>query len=42
MVNGDLSVRKGHRIGHEVKSALIESEFPIDDVVVHIEPDDHV
>jgi cation diffusion facilitator family transporter len=39
VVNGDLSVSRGHLIGHEVKSALIESEHPINDIVVHIEPD---
>jgi cation diffusion facilitator family transporter len=41
VVNGDLSVRHGHLIGHEVKSALIASEVPIDDIVVHVEPDYH-
>jgi len=39
VVNGDLSVREGHRIGHAVKSALINSELSINDVIVHIEPD---
>lgn len=42
VVNGDLSVRRGHLIGHEVKSALIESEHPINDIVVHIEPDSYM
>lgn len=42
VVNGDLSVRHGHLISHEVKSALIESEHPINDIVVHIEPDSHM
>lgn len=37
-VNGGLSVRRGHEIGHEVKSALMGSELPILDVLVHIEP----
>jgi cation diffusion facilitator family transporter len=41
VVNGDLPVRQGHRIGHAVKSALIESEHPISDIVVHIEPGGH-
>ncbi|NIS82907.1 MAG: cation diffusion facilitator family transporter [Anaerolineales bacterium] len=42
VVRGDLSVRRGHLIGHAVKSALIESEYPINDIVVHIEPDTHI
>lgn len=42
VVNGDLSVRRGHLIGHEVKSALIESKHPINDIVVHIEPDNYL
>jgi cation diffusion facilitator family transporter len=37
-VEGGLSVRRGHEIGHEVKSALMGSELPILDVLVHIEP----
>ena len=39
VVDGNLSVRQGHRIGHAVKSALIESNHSISDVTVHIEPD---
>lgn len=38
-VDGDLSVREGHDIAHEVKDALVVSEgHGITDVVVHIEP----
>lgn len=37
-VDGDLTVRRGHEIGHEVKDRLIASELPILDVLVHIEP----
>jgi len=38
-VPGDLSVREGHRIGHAVQDRLVDSELPIVDVVVHLEPD---
>jgi len=38
-VSGDRTVREGHRIAHDVKDRLLESEFRLADVVVHIEPD---
>ena len=37
-VDGDISVREGHRIAHEVKRAIQESDRRIADVLVHIEP----
>jgi cation diffusion facilitator family transporter len=37
-VNGNMTVRRGHEIGHDVKSALMGSELPILDVLVHVEP----
>ena len=37
-VAADLTVREGHRIGHEVKDALREAQPAIADVLVHIEP----
>lgn len=37
-VEGDITVRRGHEIGHLVKDRLIESAIPITDVVIHIEP----
>ena len=37
-VDGELSVRRGHEIGHEVKDRLVTSELPILDVLVHLEP----
>ena len=37
-VDGDMSVREGHRIGHEVKDALRQSTLRIAEVLVHIEP----
>ncbi len=37
-VNGNISVREGHRIAHEVKRAIQERDPRIADVLVHIEP----
>ena len=37
-VNGEISVREGHHIAHEVKRAIQESDRRIADVLVHIEP----
>jgi cation diffusion facilitator family transporter len=37
-VDGDISVREGHRIAHEVKRAIQESDRRVADVLVHIEP----
>jgi len=39
VVNGDMSVRRGHQIAHDVKDRLIESPLSILDVILHIEPD---
>ncbi|MFM1768875.1 MAG: hypothetical protein RJA22_1404 [Verrucomicrobiota bacterium] len=38
VVDGDLPVRRGHDIAHQVKDRLLESPHRINDVVVHIEP----
>ena len=40
LVDGDMSVRKGHRISHEVKRELMEKGPEILDAVVHLEPYD--
>ncbi len=37
-VGGLITVADGHRIGHEVQRALLDSQLGIEDVVVHIEP----
>jgi cation diffusion facilitator family transporter len=37
-VNGNISVREGHRIAHQVKRAIQENDPRIADVLVHIEP----
>lgn len=37
-VDGDLTVRRGHEIAHEVSGGLLGSPLRIQDVLVHIEP----
>jgi cation diffusion facilitator family transporter len=37
-VDGNISVREGHHIAHEVKRAIQESDPRIADVLIHIEP----
>jgi divalent metal cation (Fe/Co/Zn/Cd) transporter len=37
-VDGNLSVRRGHEIGHEVVSHLKASTLSVQDVTVHLEP----
>lgn len=39
IVDGRMSVKKGHEISHKVKNALCSSSLRICDVLVHIEPD---
>ncbi|GAC1446652.1 MAG: cation diffusion facilitator family transporter [Pyrinomonadaceae bacterium] len=38
VVDGEMSVRRGHQIAHQVKDALLDSEHRVVDVLVHIEP----
>ena len=40
VVDGEISVYEGHKIGHAVKDSLLASHLPIDDVVIHIEPNE--
>ncbi|MEY2540824.1 MAG: hypothetical protein QOI22_426, partial [Verrucomicrobiota bacterium] len=37
-VDGNISVREGHRIAHEVKRAIQQTDPRIADVLVHVEP----
>lgn len=37
-VDGDLPVREGHRLAHEVKEALLDADLGVLDALVHIEP----
>lgn len=39
VVDGNMSVREGHKIAHEVKDAILEAYPRINDVLIHIEPD---
>ncbi len=39
VVNGNLPVRQGHEIAHNVKDLLKRTHVPILDVIVHVEPD---
>lgn len=39
-VNGELSVKKGHKIAHDLKDTLMEQLPQLSDVLIHIEPDD--
>ncbi|MCB0734445.1 MAG: cation transporter [Flavobacteriales bacterium] len=40
VVNGALSVRDGHEIGHNLKDHLLRQLPELEDVLIHIEPDD--
>ena len=37
-VDGDLTVRRGHDIAHDVKTAIRKANPRVTDVLVHIEP----
>jgi len=37
-VPGDLSVREGHAVGHQVRDAIMAAKSGVRDVVVHVEP----
>jgi cation diffusion facilitator family transporter len=39
VVDGEMTVRRGHAIAHEVEAKLLNSPHSIGDVVVHIEPE---
>ena len=39
-VSGDISVTEGHDISHRVKDHLLASELPLEDVTVHVEPEE--
>ena len=41
-VDGQLSVEHGHKIAHEVKDAILESDLRVTDVLVHVEPYNHI
>jgi len=37
-IDGDLPVREGHRLAHEVKDALLDADLGVLDALVHVEP----
>jgi divalent metal cation (Fe/Co/Zn/Cd) transporter len=37
IVDGDISVREGHRIAHEVKDTVLSAYPRISEVLVHVE-----
>jgi cation diffusion facilitator family transporter len=42
IVNGELSVREGHRLAHLVKDSVLEEMPQISEVLVHVEPDEEL
>jgi cation diffusion facilitator family transporter len=38
IVDGAITVRRGHDIAHQVKAALLDSDLGVLDVIVHVEP----
>ncbi|ASJ71027.1 cation diffusion facilitator family transporter [Granulosicoccus antarcticus] len=40
VINGDISVRKGHDIAHQVKTDLVTKLPALTDVLIHVEPSD--
>lgn len=42
VVGGSLSVREGHRIAHAVESAILKSMPQVEEVLVHIEPEEEL
>ncbi|MCA9324925.1 cation transporter [Candidatus Saccharibacteria bacterium] len=42
VVSGDISVRKGHEIGHSVRDAICKDNQRIVDVLIHIEPEEEL
>lgn len=41
VVNGDLTVREGHKIGHDVKDFIMQRKPLVYNVLTHIEPNEH-
>ena len=42
IVNGDMSVRDGHNVAHQVKDAIRSANPHVRDVLIHVEPHDAV
>jgi divalent metal cation (Fe/Co/Zn/Cd) transporter len=42
VVNGDLSVRQGHTIAHEVENQVLDGLPEVAEVLVHVEPQEEL
>jgi cation diffusion facilitator family transporter len=42
VVRGDLTVREGHRIAHEVEDRVLDRVGKVSEVMVHIEPEEEL
>ena len=42
VVQGNLSVREGHKIAHQVKATVLKEMPQISEVLVHIEPEEEL
>jgi cation diffusion facilitator family transporter len=42
IVDGDLSVREGHSLAHEVEDRIVETDPRIAEVLVHVEPEEEL
>ncbi|MCR4337581.1 MAG: cation diffusion facilitator family transporter, partial [Candidatus Omnitrophica bacterium] len=41
VINGNVTIKKGHQIAHDVKKALLDSDPHVLDVLTHIEPHEY-
>jgi divalent metal cation (Fe/Co/Zn/Cd) transporter len=41
-VNGDLSVRQGHKVAHEVEDQVLNRLPQVVEVLVHVEPEEEL
>jgi divalent metal cation (Fe/Co/Zn/Cd) transporter len=42
VVRGNLSVREGHSIAHKVENAILENMSQVEEVLVHVEPEEEL
>jgi divalent metal cation (Fe/Co/Zn/Cd) transporter len=42
VVNGDLTLREGHRIAHEVEDQVLKGVPQVAEVLVHVEPEEEL
>jgi divalent metal cation (Fe/Co/Zn/Cd) transporter len=41
-VNGELSVREGHRVSHLVEDSVLQQLPQVSEVLVHVEPEEEL